>query len=297
MQKKRGAVVALGMFDGMHIGHRTLLMRAVERALEINAVSMAHSFINHPRSVFANAPGLLMTAREREACMRALGVNDVVMEDFTRPIAALSPRAFVERMRESFSMRVVAVGFNYTFGHKGEGTPQTLCALGAEYGFAVEVIAPVEAGGAPVSSTRVRELIENGRMREANAMLINPYALSGTVRPNRRIGATLGFPTANILPPEEKVLPRAGVYVSRITCGAETYRAVTNVGDNPTVNGQFITVESHLIGFDGDLYGKRITVEFLDFIRPERRFLDKAALKGQIARDTAHAKSWEANSG
>ena len=291
-KQKTPAVIALGMFDGVHLGHRTLLQCAVETAKECHAHSVAYTFSNHPRSVFAQAPKLLSTETERRDCIKKLGLDCVQMEVFDKETAMLSPEAFVERLQEQYEVRALVIGFNYTFGQGGKGTPETLRALGKMHSFDVHVLAPVLFKGDTVSSTRIRQLVTTGDLADATIMLTEPYALTGTVVRNRRIGTTLGFPTANIQPPTEKALPATGIYVTSVLYDGRCYEAVTNVGTNPTVNGASLTVETHIMDYEGDLYGKALTVRFHERLREEIRFESKEALVQQIVRDVASARDW-----
>ncbi|HWR23681.1 MAG TPA: bifunctional riboflavin kinase/FAD synthetase [Feifaniaceae bacterium] len=296
-RKKTPAVVALGMFDGVHLGHRALLRRAVETAKELGAQSVAYTFSNHPRSVFAQAPKLLSTEEERRGCIKRLGLDRVQMEAFDKETAMLSPEAFVNRLREQYDVRAFVVGFNYTFGQGGRGTPEMLEALGKAHGFQVHIIPPVLFKGDTVSSTRIRQLVTTGGLADANSMLTEPYALTGPVVKNRRIGTSLGFPTANIRPPAEKALPATGIYVTSTLHGGRCYESVTNVGTNPTVNGSALSVETYLMDYTGDLYGKELTVRFHKRLRDEIRFASKEELVLQIRRDVTDARTYFQNPG
>lgn len=289
MDNRQPTVIALGMFDGMHMGHRALLTRAIALAKTHHAKSVVYTFSNHPRSVFASAPRLLMTAAEREACMLKLGIDTVQMDVFDRATASLSPRDYIERLLNASQVRAMVVGYNYSFGSGGGGKADTLHMLGDAEGFSVEIIPPINYRGSSVSSTRIRELIERGSVGEANEMLCAPYSLYGKVIENRHIGRSIGYPTANLLPPEDKALPLSGVYATRVFWRGEMYPAVTNVGNNPTVQGKFTTVESHLLDFTGELYEEVIRVEFHAFLRDERRFENKDALAAQIQEDARQA--------
>lgn len=294
MQKrqKTPAVIALGMFDGVHMGHRALLKHAVETARERNVLSVAYTFTNHPKSLFGQTPKLLFTEQERRNCIKSLGFDRVQMEVFDKELAILSPEAFVEYLQEEYDVRVFVVGFNYTFGQGRKGTPETLTEIGKTHGFEVHVIPPVLFQGDTVSSTRIRQLITTGKIADANSMLLEPYSLTGTVVKNRRIGTTLGFPTANILPPAEKALPATGIYVTSVLHEGRSYEAVTNVGTNPTVNGSTLTVETYLMDYEGDLYGKELTVSFHKRLRDEIRFDSKEALIAQIKQDVVAAREY-----
>ncbi len=291
MSERRSAVVALGMFDGMHAGHRELIKRCVKMAEQKAAAAAVYSFSNHPQTVLTGeSPKSLMNTDERRRVMESLGIQDVRLDEFTRELADLPPRGFIEKLNAVWRLRAVVAGYNYSFGRHGAGTPETLRELGKEYGFAVEIVEPVMYDGEPVSSTRIRGCVERGDMQAAFAMLSAPYTLSGTVIQNRQFGRTIDFPTANIGVEPDRTLPREGVYGTEATVEGRRFNAVTNVGSNPTVGGTGISIETHLIGFSGDLYGKRLSVAFLKRLRGEVRFASIDALKAQIARDVEAAK-------
>lgn len=289
MEQRKKAVVALGMFDGMHLGHRELLRRTAVLAQQLSAISVVYTFSNHPAEVLGGKVRLLTTPVERKRLMGIMGMRQVHMEPFTMDLARLSPEDFLEKLNALWRVTGTVCGFNYSFGNRGEGTPETLESLGRINGFVTEVVPPVLYDGHPVSSTRVRGAIEQGDMALANALLARPYALSGKVVSNRRFGRRIGFPTANIDGMEDRVLPENGVYATLAQTGGSVYRAVTNVGRNPTVDGKTLTVETHLIGFDGSLYGKKLTVSFLRRLRGEVRFPSVEALKAQIEKDVENA--------
>lgn len=291
-KNKPCAVIALGMFDGVHIGHRALLARAVDIANRIGCKSVAYTFSNHPRVLFGRPPRLLTTPEERKERILSTGVDIVSMEPFDRITASLSPKAFLDGLTGEYEVRAIVVGFNYAFGQGGQGNARILQAYGRDHGFEVHVIDPVEYEGETVSSTRIRELLESGDLCKANAMLCAPYSICGTVTSNRGIGSRIGFPTANILPPPDKVLPRSGVYVSNVVYQGTKHAAVTNVGNNPTVSGKLITVETHLLDFQGDLYGRELCVEFRCWLRGEVCFSGKLELAKQISLDTEQARTW-----
>ena len=182
-------------------------------------------------------------------------------------------------------MRALVVGYNYTCGVRGAGTPETLAEIGKTLGFSVLVVPPVLLEGAPVSSTRVREALEQGDVELAQRMLKRRYTLAGTVIENRRIGRRIGFPTANIAPEENRVIPKDGVYATIACVNGADYSAVTNIGTNPTVHGDHLTIETHMIDFDQDIYGERLTVAFRRFLRGELMFSNLDELKEQIRRD------------
>lgn len=288
--EKNGNVLVLGTFDGVHAGHRALIGQAAELAESLCASPLIYTFTNHPLSLFGQEPRLLMTPQERIAALAETGVR-VVADAFDAQLAATPPEAFVRMLCARFAVRGIVSGFNYTFGQKGAGNATLLSTLGQANGFAVKVLAPVSYEGAPVSSTRIRTALENGALAEANAMLGARYQLNGTVAHSRCIGHTLGFPTANLEGYGNKVLPCAGVYATYAHVAGKRYDAVTNVGNNPTVAGRSTTVETHLLGFDSDIYGMPLRVEFVARLRGEVKFADTEALAAQIARDAEEARA------
>lgn len=291
MEKKTPAVVALGMFDGVHLGHRALIARAVDEARIRRISPIVCTFSNHPMEVLGGGARLLADARERNAILRSLGVETVWSEPFTERMARLSPEAFIDELSQRWDVALAVAGYNYTFGADGAGTVETLGRLGATRGFAVETIPPVRYDGEPVSSTRIRAAIERGEVELAAAMLARRYTLSGRVVRNRRIGRRIGFPTANIELDERRVLPMDGVYATIACVDGAAYPAVTNIGPNPTVGGDRVTVETHLIDFGEDIYGRELTVAFRAFLRGEETFGSVEAMRAQIERDVAAARA------
>lgn len=283
----RGKAVALGTFDGVHPGHAAIIGRALEAAREQNLDPLVYTFSTHPTAVFGKCPPLLMTNEARIAALSRF--CDVVADDFTRDFAATEPRAFVEMLVTRFHMRHAVAGYNYTFGHMGAGDTALLRTLGAELGFTVDIVPPVLFEGEPLSSTRIRAALEAGEVAKAAGMLGRPYELTGTVAPNRGIGRSIGFPTANLTGYEGLALPGDGVYATRAEVFGKTYPGVTNVGSNPTVGGDRITVETHLIGFSGDLYSEKMRVLFIEKLRGEMVFESLEALRARIEKDAKRA--------
>lgn len=295
MEQNVSVAVALGMFDGMHAGHRALIAHTVAFAKQTGCLAAVYTFTNHPATVLGGGSALLSDAAERAALMRALGCDIVRMDAFTRELAALPPEAFIDMLCESWNVRRFVVGFNYTFGRYGAGTPELLREAGARMGFSVDVVEPVLYGGEPVSSSRIRRAIEAGDVSAAADMLSRPYTLTGEVVANRRIGRRIGFPTANIAAAPDRVLPMRGVYATDAIVNGTVCRAVTNVGSNPTVGGDHLSIETHMIGFDGDIYGETLSVRFLRRLRGETKFDSVTALGEQIARDVRAAEALAPN--
>lgn len=287
---RRKAVIALGTFDGMHAGHRALIQKTLELAHQYGCLSVVYTFSNHPMSLFDSAPPLLYPNEKKQSMLLNMGIDIVDMVPFDRSVAELLPQAFIDLLQDKYEILAVVAGFNYTYGKGGVGTAQTLMQQGEQNGFSVSIVPPVEHQGVSVSSTRIRSLLLQGDVRAATHMLKEPYCVSGVVCSNKQIGQTIGFPTANIAQAEGCVTPKHGVYATMTRVDGAQYQSVTNIGTNPTVNGTHVSIETHLLDYSGDLYGKTIEVFFYEYLRGECRFASKQALCEQIARDVQHAK-------
>ena len=286
------AVVALGMFDGVHLGHRALITRLLEEAKRLRAVPVVFTFSNHPLEVLGGNVRLLSGIRERNMLLRSLGAEEVESVPFTREMAHLSTEQFVDLLGEKWNVRGLVVGYNYTCGDRGTGTPETLRQIGDVRGFSVSVVEPVLFEGEPVSSTRIREAVERGDVTLAETLLKRRYTLTGTIVQNKRIGRRIGFPTANIEQDPRRVIPADGVYATFAFVGGAAYRAVTNIGTNPSVHGEKLTIETHLIDFNADIYGQQLTIAFRKRLRGEAMFDSLDALKEQIRLDVEAAANY-----
>jgi len=285
--------LTIGNFDGVHLGHRELLRRTVEHARRHGLQSVALTFSPHPIRFFT--PGArfyeITSLGEKAARMEELGIDVLVVESFTGEIGGMWPEEFARTViHERMRARFVTVGYDFTFGRNRTGSPEMLRRIGAELGFEVDVVAPLLRGGAIVSSSRIRELLLSGRVREAEELLCRPYAVSGTVIPGAARGRKLGFPTANVRFVQELV-PLPGVYVVDASVEGVVRRGVANVGFNPTFGENSLGVEVHLFDFEGDLYGREMTVYFRDRIRDERKFRSVEELVRQIAKDARYARA------
>ncbi len=285
MQSK-GCTLILGMFDGVHIGHRAL----IAAARKTNRPVVAYTFNNHPQAAVKGiAPPMLMTSEEKRDKLLELGVDRVVMETFDAKMAGTPEHEYIERLYLRFMPSAIIVGYNHTFGAGGKGTPETIRAM-ASGRYEAVTVAPVVLGGQPVSSTRIRERLAAGDLAQAAELLGEPYCLEGIVQHDTGIGTHIGFPTANIPVPRYKLLPPNGVYAVRARLENRILPGVMNIGVKPTVTeANRITLETHMIGFGGDAYGKRLKLELLRFIRKERRFESKEALAAQIEFDSTAA--------
>lgn len=285
------AVVALGMFDGVHIGHQKLIRTAVSAASRLHAMPAVYTFFNHPLTVLGGRPRLLTDTATRRSLLLQAGAEEVELAVFDAALAHSTPEEFFMRLMQRWRIAGLVAGYNYTFGDKAAGTSDTLAALARANGFEAIILPPVSADGEPVSSTRIRSLLEReGDIQRANRLLGRPYRLEGTVVANKQNGRRFGFPTANIAVPADRVLPLVGVYATRAWVGDSQYPSVTNVGTNPTVHGDHLSVETHLIGFQDDLYGQRLAIDFFARLRGEHRFESEQALIDQIASDVESAR-------
>ncbi|MDR0293499.1 MAG: riboflavin biosynthesis protein RibF [Oscillospiraceae bacterium] len=282
-------VLALGFFDGVHIGHGQLFKYAARRASRLGVSACALTYDTHPQTLITGRPvPLLCSTEERAGLIRTLyRIPEVVVDPFTGETARIPWREYVDRVLiERLEAVFVVAGYDFAFGYKGEGSPALLSAYCAERGVGCAVIPPKRLEGVRVSSTYIRGLVAEGDMERAGRFLGHRYRLSGTVQRGRGLGRKFGFPTVNLPMPPERQPPAWGVYATRVIWDGRAYPAVTNVGIRPTVEtGGAPTVESTLLDFTGDLYGERIDVEFARFVRPERRFDSPGSLTEQVRRD------------
>ncbi|MBQ1685549.1 MAG: bifunctional riboflavin kinase/FAD synthetase [Clostridia bacterium] len=285
-------VLALGMFDGMHLGHKKLIDTAVLLAKHNKLQPACFTFSNHPQELFGGKVARLITNEERAKIMKRLGVERIEEVEFTREIAGLSPERFLDMLRDRFDPQIIVAGYNYTFGKGKKGNAELLSKLAPKKDVGVAIVPAVTVGKQPVSSTRIRELLEKGDVSSVQLLLGRTYTLEGTVVEDRRIGRTIGFPTANIEPDLSRAIPMDGVYVSMAELGGEVLPAVTNIGTNPTVGGTERTIETNIFDFDGDIYGKELRVHFVKRLRPVMTFAGLDELKAQIAKDSAQARKY-----
>lgn len=285
-------IVCLGNFDGVHLGHLALLREAERLREEVfpGAALGVFCFSEPPSSFFpGGAVPRLNTLDEKLSLFGQSGIGFAALGDFPS-LRDLTPSEFTREICEKrLCAQALVCGFNFRFGKMGAGTPDDLKAI---FPGLVSVVPPVCLDDLPVSSTRIRESIQSGRVDDAARLLSRPFSLTSPVLHGKALGRKLGFPTVNQVFDPRSVLPRLGVYVTRCEIDGKTYKGITNVGNRPTVDQSDAPVncETYLIGFSGDLYGRELRVEFLRFLRPEIRFSDTEALAGQIALDLAEAQ-------
>lgn len=285
----KSACLALGFFDGVHPGHEVVIRKAVERAHALGATPAVVTFKEHPRSLtLGKSPPLLTLIDRRLELFEGLGIEAALVLSFTEELCRLDPEDYVRTVLvECMGAKSLSVGFNHRFGRNRVGDPELLRKLGLKFGFDVNVAPEIIIDGAPVSSSRIREAITNGQMEEATKLLARPYAIGGAIEHGDGRGKQIGFPTANINVPEEQVMPEIGVYACAVRMpGGVRLPAVINIGRRPTFGeGKPVTTEVHVLDFDGNLYGKQLTVELLHYVRSEKKFSGIDELKEQIARD------------
>ena len=288
----RPSIVALGVFDGIHLAHATILTTAVSRARALDVSAVVCTFDPHPATVLFpdRAPVPIATLDEHLARMSALSPDDALVIPFTLPFSRMEAEVFVgEVIEATLGAREIVVGFNHTFGHGARGTATLLKELGVRRGFVTHVLPPLQVNGQTVSSSAIREALREGDVDLARGFLGHPYQVSGTVLRGAGRGRTLGFPTAN-LRPERPLMLAPGVYAARAEWDDRRADAVVNVGYRPTFGEDQYWVEAYVFDFSGDLYDQRLTVDFLHRIRPEMKFAGVEALKRQVVADMDAAR-------
>lgn len=290
MNKK--TIYALGFFDGVHLGHQALLAACLRLAEEQSCRAGAVTFRAHPDTlVFGKTPALLNTTDDRNAMLRAYGMDTVAELPFDRTLMATHWSDFLSRLIQDGAAGFVC-GDDFRFGAGGSGTAKKLAAFCEKRQLPYVVVPEQILDGSRISSTRIRELLENGQVEQANRLLGHPHVLTGQVIAGQQLGRTMGFPTANLVIPENILVPRLGVYACKARVDGTEYLAVTNIGTRPTVGGKGVLAEVHLLDFDGDLYGKRATVVLYQFLRGEQKFQSLEELQAEIQKNTLQTRNF-----
>lgn len=287
------SVVALGCFDGVHIGHSKIISSAVAVAKERALTSVVWSFQAPPKNILSGngATGMLTPPSEKKRLIRDLGADVMISVPFDKKIARLSPRDFFENILiKRLNAKHIFCGFNYRFGYMGSGNVGLLQSLCDEFNIALTVVDEVKTDGITVSSSAIRALLSEGKIDKAEKMLGRPFSVCGKVKDGQHLGRHLGFPTVNQDIPNGKMLLKNGVYLTRIKLGKTIKYGVTNIGMRPTVNSAKPVCETHILDFEGDLYGKYLTVEFIEFLRSEKKFDSLEELSLQVMNDIETAK-------
>ena len=290
--EKRKYILALGFFDGAHLGHQALLTAGTHLAERAGCDAGAVIFTSHPDTLVAGrTPPLINTVQERKRLLLGYGVSGFLELPFDRAMMNMHWQTFLEMLLDKGAAGFVC-GDDFRFGKGGEGNACLLAQFCRERELPYAVVPEQTVDGARVSSTRIRALIEGGKMAEAARLLGHPHILSGTVVPGRQLGRTIGIPTANLALPDGVICPAFGVYACRAVADGREYMAVTNVGVRPTVSGSGVTVEPWLLDFDSDLYGKELTLEFYAFLRPERKFDSLEELQAEIRKNAGQTRKF-----
>jgi len=284
--------IAIGVFDGVHIGHRALMRQTAARAKQQGGRAIAATF--DPLPIQALAPGAppsaLSDVDERTRLLQEAGANDIVIFHFTKEFAALTADEFVRRLTSAGEVRQILVGEDFQFGHDRGGDVRTLAAAGSRFGFEVVVATPVKLDGEVVSSTRIRNALLVGDVESAARLLGRPYSVRGTVVRGDQRGRALGFPTMNLAVPRERLLPRDGIYALWATLNGQRVPAAASLGVRPTFGGGDRVLEAYLLDWSGDAYGDRIEAAFVKRLRDELRFASAAELSTQIAHDVEETR-------
>lgn len=285
----------MGFFDGVHLGHQTVIAAAIEEAKLKNITSAVVTFKDHPRALTrGNSPLLLTTIEQRLGIFEKMGVQAVLVLTFTEELCRLTPREYVENVLvKSMGAKIISIGYNHHFGRQREGNPQLLIEFGKTMDFKVRIATPVYVDGIEVSSSKIRESLENTNLDIANQLLSRPFSLLGKIVRGEGRGANLGFPTANLQTAQFQMLPATGVYAAKVSIGDQLndriyYDAVVNIGMRPTFAGDHNVLpitEVHLLDFKGNLYEKNMEVYFYKYLRPEMKFTGPETLKAQIRSD------------
>jgi len=289
IQEEMPSCVAIGSFDGVHRGHQVLIERMVYQARAAGLRTAVLTFFPHPRRVIQNLiePYYLARLEDRVRWIAEIGVDIIVTHPFNESVRQMRAVEFVDALCAHLQLRQLWGG-RFSLGRNREGDIPTLQELGRSRGYSVELMTDLTMWNQrPVSSSRIRRSLREGDMADVNGCLGRPYLLRGVVSKGEQRGRTIGFPTANIACWPEQLLPANGVYAAYAWLGDHRFPAATNVGVRPTVNGRQISVEAHLLDFDADIYGRELSLEFMERVRPEQKFDGLPALKTQIEKDVA----------
>jgi len=285
--------VTIGSFDGVHLGHQSVIRQMVEKAHASGDPTVVITFSPHPAVVLRgiSGPFYLTSFEEKAELIDALSVDFLLTLPFTLSLSHLTAHDFVQQLVKHLGMKVLLTGFDFKIGYKREGTPTILAKIGEGLGFEVITLPPYNMDGSDVSSSRIRSLLSQGHVAQANHLLGRPYSLQGEVVAGDGRGRTIGYPTANIAVPAERLIPLRGVYATQAHLGSRTFPSLTNIGIRPTFRQRSsVSVETYLLDFDEMIYSQNLTVEFIQFLRSEQRFLSTHELTDQIQMDIVAAR-------
>lgn len=284
------SVVTIGNFDGIHKGHQVLIEKATEYAKKNNVISTVFTFNNHPVNYFKpNSIKNIITNNDKIKILKTMGVDYIINIPFDEYMTKISGYDFVKDILiDKLGAKKIIVGHDFTFARNKEGNIALLKELSKKYGFLLEIVNPVKIDDIRISSSYIRKLILDGKVEDARKYLGRNYKLSGEVIHSKKLGRTIGFPTANISIDENIIIPKVGIYATKVYVNGTIYYGATNVGYNPTVNGNKLSIETNILEFNDDIYGKIITIEFLERIRDEKKFNGIEELKEQLQKDTKY---------
>lgn len=284
--------IALGSFDGLHLGHMSLINKVIELAKKNNDKSMIYTFKDHPLTVINKniTPKLIMDNETKINILDRLGIDFACMVDFDLDFMKMSPEEFIKQLKSKYNMLGVVVGTDFEFGYNNSGNIETLKTLGNQFDFKVYIMDALTYEDKLVSSSRIRNLIAEGQIELANKMLFQPFMLKGNVIHGKKLGRTMGFPTANVDINPSYVHPKTGVYYTNILINGELHKSITNIGFNPTVQGKTIAFESYILNFNSEIYGENIYVSFIERIRDEIKFNNLQQLIDQMNFDKIYAE-------
>ena len=289
-------IVTIGTFDGVHIGHQKIIEKLIQETKKADCESLILTFFPHPRMVLNGSSSikLLNTINEKSILLEKMGLDNLVVHPFDKKFSNLSAEEFVKTILvDSFNLKKIIIGYDHRFGNNRAANIDDLISFGKKYDFEVEQISAQEIDSVSVSSTKIRDAITDGNMIVANEFLGYEYILSGKIITGKQLGRTIGFPTANIKIEENyKLIPKNGVYIVKSHLQEKTVFGIMNIGLNPTVNGEDLSIEVHFLDFDADLYNKNITVSVIARIRDEQKFTSIDLLKAQIQEDKNYAISF-----
>ncbi|NLL30578.1 MAG: bifunctional riboflavin kinase/FAD synthetase [Clostridiales bacterium] len=290
--KKKPNYVALGSFDGLHYGHLSLLRKTVEISKKNNGNSMVFTYKNHPKTLInpEKVPRLIMDTETKIKCLEEEKIDIVVLKEFTKEFMQIQPEDFIKMLCEKYNIKGIIVGFNFKFGHKNLGDTNLLEALKNKYGYELFVMEPYTYKDEIISSSRIRKTISDGEVEEASKMLSRYYSIKGKIIHGKKLGRTIGFPTANMEVNHENVIPKKGVYYTNVEFNNKIYKGITSVGNNPTVNGKELTIETFILNFEETIYEKEIRLYFISRMRDEIKFNSLDELINQLKKDEAYAK-------
>lgn len=295
----KGAVVALGTFDGVHLGHQMVMKTAMERAAAYGVKTMVVTFSAHPLSVLMpeREPARLATVEQKKEYIEGVGIDGLVLLPMTKELLRESPESFCEQLLTYIHPSAIVVGSNFTYGAKAAGNTDSLTAFMAAYDIPVHALTLLERPGraTPISSTVIRRLVQMGHMETAENLLGRPFALLGDVVQGDHRGRIIGFPTANMLIPTKMAIPADGVYITELEWDGKRHQAMTNIGDNPTFENQYRRIETHVLDWHDDLYGKQVALHFRKRLRGEEVFASADELVRQMKADEQKVREFFLN--